>query len=169
MPILYVQVGRKDGRARRHIATLELPTFKLPTLCEMVSRFFFFTIYCKTALENLDNSLMYSLFLSLSEKLFTRISENICLLVEFLKKEKVFGIGILLILLDLGFLVFSCTLNFQSFGGIFINHLWSSREFIVRDDLFDSQSRRGRGGRFRKLLETCLYMQACFRYSNCGW
>lgn len=42
MPILYVQVGRKDGRARRHIATLELPTFKLPTLCEMVSRFFFF-------------------------------------------------------------------------------------------------------------------------------
>lgn len=111
---------------------------------------------------------VYSLFLSLSEKLFTRISENICLLVEFLK-EKVFGIGILLILLDLGFLVFSCTLNFQSFGGIFINHLWSSREFIVRDDLFDSQFRRGRGGRFRKLLETCLYMQACFRYSNCGW
>lgn len=103
---------------------------------------------------------VYSLFLSLSEKLFTRISENICLLVEFLKKEKVFGIGILLILLDLGFLVFSCTLNFQSFGGIFINHLWSSREFIVRDDLFDSQSRRGRGGRFRKLLETCICKRA---------
>lgn len=41
MPILCVQVGRKDGRARRHIATPELPTFKLPTLCEIVSRSFF--------------------------------------------------------------------------------------------------------------------------------
>lgn len=169
MPILYVQVGRKDGRARRHIATLELPTFKLPTLCEMVSRFFFFLRFIARLHWKIWTIRVYSLFLSLSEKLFTRISENICLLLEFLKKEKVLGIGILLILLDLGFLVFSCTLNFQSFGGIFINHLWSSREFIVRDDLFDSQSRRGRGRRFRKLLETCLYMQACFRYSNCGW
>lgn len=167
MPILYVQVGRKDGRARRHIATLELPTFKLPTLCEMVSRFFFFTIYCKTALENLDNSRVFVISISLRKIIYENIWKY--LLVEFLKKEKVLGIGILLILLDLGFLVFSCTLNFQSFGGILINHLWSSREFIVRDDLFDSQSRRGRGGRFRKLLETCLYMQACFRYSNCGW
>ena len=26
MPVLYIQVGRKDGRARRHIATPELPT-----------------------------------------------------------------------------------------------------------------------------------------------
>lgn len=34
-------MGRKDGRARRHIATPELPTFKLPTLCEIVSRSFF--------------------------------------------------------------------------------------------------------------------------------
>lgn len=74
MPILYVQVGRKDGRARRHIATLELPTFKLPTLCEMVSRFFFFTIYCKTALENLDNS--RSLFV-ISISLRKIIYENI--------------------------------------------------------------------------------------------
>lgn len=121
--------------------------------------FFFFLRFIARLHWKIWTIRVYSLFLSLSEKLFTRTSENICLLVEFLKKEKVFGIGILLILLDLGFLVFSCTLNFQSFGGI-INHLWSSREFIVRDDLFDSQFRRGRGGRFRKLLETCICKRA---------
>lgn len=73
MPILYVQVGRKDGRARRHIATLELPTFKLPTLCEMVSRFFFFTIYCKTALENLDNSRVFVISISLRKIIYENI------------------------------------------------------------------------------------------------